>query len=171
MALMKSVLLRKTIEVAARDGIKAFVVKTVSKECGCSEGLIFHYYSSKKELVDTCYRYICDEFLKYVISSNAEDLRSTIACYCIFMTENRDMATFSLEYIQDSEGADGMEIITKAIDKEFGKGDIFSVSAARLVMLTGCLYGSGKISRESGFDDGYRPIIGMITDGISKKSL
>ena len=171
MALMRSIILRKTVEVAARDGINAFVVKSVSKECGCSEGLIFHYFSTKKELVDICYQYICEEFTKRIYSEAGEDLelRSVWRSYRGFMEDNKDSARFCLEYIQSNDIlVEGLDVIRDSIDRTFpGKDDGFLDSTTRSLAVVGCMRGIGLIQWELQYDDDYRLILEKLTDELS----
>ena len=163
MALMKSVILKKTISVAAREGVRGFSVKTVASEAGCSEGLIFHYYNTKKELTDTCYRYIVDEFSKKVASQNV-DLPSLLRCYCDFMKQNREMALFSLEYIQQNDGPVGLDIITDAVREYYAdEGEDFCNSITRSIAIFGGLIGSGKLTWEQTYGGNYKSILDDMT--------
>ena len=170
-ALMKSVILKKTISVAAREGLRSYSVKSVANECGCSDGLIFHYFSTKKELTDMCYRYIVDEFSKKAVSEK-KDLPSLLRCYCDFMKENREMALFSLEYIEKDDGDVGLDIIADAVrDSYVDEGEDFCKSITRSIAIFGSLIGSGKL-KWSQFSDGkYKTtiddIVGWMVSGAS----
>ena len=171
MALMRSIILRRTVEVAARDGINAFVVKSVSKECGCSEGLIYHYFSTKKELVDTCYQYICEEITKKIHSEVGDDLDlcSVWRSYRGFMEGNKDSSRFCLEYLQSNDtSVKGLDVIRNSIDRTFpGKDDGFLDSTTRSLAVIGCMRGIGLIHWEEQYDDEYRIILEKLTNGLS----
>ena len=172
MALMRSVILKKTISVAARDGVRSYSVRTVAAESGCSEGLIFHYYSTKKELTDMCYRYIIDEFSKKAAPYRG-DLPSLLRYYCEFMKENREIALFSLEYIQLDDGDVGFDIITDAVrDRYADEGEDFYISISRSIVLFGCLIGSGKLRWKQPSGGDYKIImdgmVGWMISGLSR---
>lgn len=169
---MKSVILKKTISVAAREGIRSFSVKSVASEAGCSEGLIFHYYSTKKELTDTCYRYIVDGFSKNAVSYES-DLPSLLSYFCDYMKENKEMALFTLEYIQQEDGPVGFDIIIDAVRGRYAdEGEDFYISISRSVMLFGCLIGSGKLRWKQPSSGDYKTILndmtGWMVSGLSQ---
>lgn len=141
MTLMKSIILRKTLSIVAKDGIKSFSVKTVAKESGCSEGLIFHYYGSKNNLVDSCYQFVCSEFTKGLEEHDDGTLRTFWDYYCGFMMDNEDMAMFLLGYIRHNGGRGKLgEIFIERLSKDYGdRGEDYVLSVAKLLILIGCL--------------------------------
>ena len=167
MALMRTAILQSTIVVAAREGMKGFAVKSVAKQCGCSEGLVFHYFRTKQILVDTCYRYICDEMTKSIISEvgNTLTFRPVWVSFCRFMRENKDSSFFCLSYLQSNEGRiDGLDILKDSIAMMFpDKDEGFFISVTRAAAVIGCMYGMGLIDWDERSEDDYRKLVeGMV---------
>ena len=139
--MMKSIILRRTVSVVARDGIGAFSTKTVADESGCSEGLIFHYYGNKKNLLDSCYQFVCSELLKGLEGRDDGTLRTFWEYYCEFMMDNEDMATFLLGYIR-FEGGKGIlgDIFIERLNRDYrDRGEEYVLSVGKLLILIGCL--------------------------------
>ena len=141
MTLMKSIILRKTLSIVAKDGIRSFSVKTVAEESGCSEGLIFHYYGNKTNLIDSCYQFVCSEFIKGLEGHDDGTLRTFWEYYCEFMMDNEDMAMFILGYTRHNGGKGRLGgIFIERLNKDYGdRGEDYVLSAAKLLILLGCL--------------------------------
>ena len=170
MSLMKKVILEKTILVAARDGFSNFPVKNVAKECGCSEGLIFHYYDTKKMLVRTCYGHICDNLSDYMQSElkGKNDFISVWKAFCDYMGRNRESALFCFGFLKSDDSTDeGLELLRDSLggvitDEGGGQDDGRLSYLTRTLAILGCMYGSGIIRFDDGLKKDYRAIMECI---------
>ena len=153
MTLMSTVILKRTINVVARDGIQRFSVKTVAAEARCSEGLIFHYFKTKKDLVERCYQHVCEKISKE--TSGCEGLPLVFYSICRYMKQNPEEARFCLEY-NECYRNDGFDVLTDAIQKSFAeRNNDFVSSATNMAVVIGCLYGSGSIQWKKEYVDDY----------------
>ena len=168
---MRTAILKSTIVVAAREGMKGFAVKSVAKECGCSEGLVFHYFRTKQILMDTCYRYICDEMTKSIVADvgNTLQFRSVWVAFCKFMRQNKESSFFCLSYLQSNEDTiEGLDIIKDSIKQlSPDRGDDYLTSVTRSVAVIACMYGMGIIEWDLRFEEVYRRIVEHMIGGFS----
>ena len=51
-------ILEITIAQTAREGLENLSTRRIAKECGISEGSIFHYFHSKPELLAACFYHV-----------------------------------------------------------------------------------------------------------------
>ena len=176
MALMKTVILKRTKSVAAKEGFNQFSVRSVAQECGCSEGLIFHHFSTKKNLLDVCYRCIIDDVNDAIRSEidGKRDLQSVFYSFCGFMRRNREAALFCLGYYKNNDGVmDGLEVIKGSIRDMFpGYDDDVVSSMTKEAAVIGCLYGAGVIVWDKGRKEDYRRfVIELIGGGSPEQGL
>jgi AcrR family transcriptional regulator len=61
---MRKRIIEAAISVAARSGFTMATTKEIAEEAGCSEGIIYHYFESKRELFSAVIKEKAEEFLK-----------------------------------------------------------------------------------------------------------
>ncbi len=59
------VILRATLELVAEYGLHGTTIAMIGKTAEASPGIIYHYFASKDEIVQTLYRLVHQEFMGY----------------------------------------------------------------------------------------------------------
>ena len=178
MKLMKTLILKKTISVISREGIHNFSPKTVAKEAGCSEALIYHHFKSKRDLIEACYAHISGGLHDSTSSaaSEAGDLTQIWRALFSFLGEDRDTARFLLMYLLEmTDGLpDELGCLRDAVRQsqmEDGADsadlDAFSVQAARTMVLTACVYSIDRSGTGHSFKERYRELFLQVAEGFS----
>ena len=177
MKLLKTLILKKTIVIISRDGIHNFSTKTVAKEAGCSEALIYHHFGTKRNLIDSCYSYISQKLQESLPSEYPADgdIMATIwGALLGFLGKDSDLARFILMYMLEindgiPEGLEGLKDAIssrcKGMDPEYLEE--FSVQATRTFVLTACIHSIDRSGSNCRFEEQYRGLLFQVADGIS----
>jgi AcrR family transcriptional regulator len=100
----KNVLFRATKNLISKNGFHGTPMSQIAKEAGISIGIIYHYFSSKEELLNKLYLEIKKNFAAYVVSrisdnlSDQENLTQTLQNIFSYYTAYWDELSFSEQY-------------------------------------------------------------------------
>jgi AcrR family transcriptional regulator len=60
-------ILEATLELVATQGLLKTSISKISKRAKCSPGIVYHYFESKDEIMDTLYENIFREMMAYIL--------------------------------------------------------------------------------------------------------
>ena len=101
-------ILEITIAQTAREGLENLSTRRIAKECGISEGSIFHYFHSKPELLAACFYHVdrqVDAQLKQVdvkLFSLRRNIRELWFLYFGYFASHGDHAKFYSQFRHSS---------------------------------------------------------------------
>src|ERR1035437_2229461 len=70
----REVILQATLELLATNGFQHTPMSLIVKHSGASAGIIYHYFTSKDELIRALYRRVKAEFSRAILSSDMQRL-------------------------------------------------------------------------------------------------
>jgi AcrR family transcriptional regulator len=183
-------LLDAAVRVFARKGFHAARVGDIAEEAGVAHGLLYHYFRSKDEVLETIFRETWDLFLvdtERIERSDAplrEQLRRFARIYFGSWVHSPELVSVLMREIARSPGVGGgwigigsvVESLQRMIQRAKARGDVRA--DCDVVLATWCLYGAleeimtgwvlGQLpSQEADVDRAVATVVGVAWAGLA----
>ncbi|KPK09642.1 MAG: hypothetical protein AMJ56_10355 [Anaerolineae bacterium SG8_19] len=126
-------ILKATLNLVATHGLLKTSISKISKQAQCSPGIVYHYFESKDEIMETLFMRIFSEMMAYVMDESvlkqplAERYKGLWLRKYHFHLNNPDKTIFVEQYKNSSYYTDEHEQATQALMADLmamGQADI-----------------------------------------------
>ena len=114
-------ILKATLDLVAADGLLKTSISKISKRAKCSPGIVYHYFKSKDEIMETLFMRIFREMMAYVMDESvlkrpiADRYKGLWLRKYQFHLDNPDKTIFIEQYKNSSYYTDEHEQASRAL--------------------------------------------------------
>jgi len=134
----RDLILETTLVLVNEIGLLGTTVSQISKRANISPGIIYHYFSTKEEIIHTLYKVVEEEFVKEATRNNPVDLPilecyqeiwTRVFSYCV---ENPEKMTYIEAYQNSAYFKDCISTARNELLETLSKKNEASITAGEL---------------------------------------